>query len=118
MPIWAVTLRNIASAPAKATQVCLFTASSVARDRPGQSGLIEPGESWQLVLDQTAMLTSEPLLGAAWARAGSGAWYARCVDGRGKRFRAEPSESDVLAAFAMTVPATAHAGRCWSSRVS
>lgn len=115
--IWIASLRNIANAPAKDTQMCLFTAGSVARDRLGQSGLIEPGEKWELVLDQTPALGSEKLTGAVWARANDGVWYARSVDGRGVRLRSNPTESDVLAAFDLEIPSTVIEGRCWSRRL-
>jgi len=116
--IWAASLRNIAKAPAKDTQICLFTAGSVARDRPGQSGLIEPGAKWELILDQTPALGSERLKGVAWTRANDDVWYARCVDGRGIRLRSKPTEADVLAAFDLEIPSTAVEGRCWSRRAS
>lgn len=116
--IWAVSLRNIAMAPAKDTQICLFTASSVARDRPGQLGLVEAGQTWELMLDQIPASPSEPLSGAAWTRANDGVWYARCVDGRGMRLRSKPTERSVLEAFDLDLPSTAVESCFWSRRVS
>jgi hypothetical protein len=115
--IWAASLRNIAKAPAKDTLICLFTSGSVARDQPGQSGLIAPGERWELMLDQTPAVEADQLKGATWARANDNIWYARSLDGRGAQFRSEPTEVDVLAAFQLQIPTTAISGRCLSRRL-
>ena len=116
-PIWALRLKNI-GAVAKDVRLCVFTKGSVVHDRLGQTGLVEQGESWDLVLDQTPAHEDAPIQGFALARADDGWWYARSLDGRGSRFRREPSDTQVLQAFTLAIPSDPLQGRMWSKRVA